>query len=244
MNHGKKLTTQILGILIIVFSALFVISCSSSTSPKVKKTSPNDTSILSAGAHPQIGTSFTDSAYIRDSSLNIIAGSGTKIVYTLVDTNSQIGGKSNVYEFTSSVDTIYLHYETSGDFSYYTRFGLGSFQIGSEWITFPTQTQGTIPITSFSSPVLTDTIQITGSTKGHGVGTSLIGKESLPAGKTIMSADAYALKLKTHSTATVTIFFASGLDFFTGYDVTTSGNFGGVNLGGGVHRFLIDYDLK
>jgi len=223
---------------------VFIASCSPSTSPKAKKTPVNDTSTLAAGAHPHLGTSFTDSAYIRDSSLNIIASSGTTIVYTLVDTNFSIGGKSNVYEFTSTADTIYLHYEASGDISYYTRFGLGSFSVGSEWVTFPTQTQGTIPITSFSSPVLTDTIQITGSSKGQGIGSYQLGKVVLSAGRALMSADAYAVKLKTHSTAKVTIFFASGLDFFTGYAVNTSGNFGGVNLGGGVNRFLIDYDLK
>ncbi len=245
MNHRKNINTEIFGILIAVSFAFLITSCSISTSPKAKKTPVNDTSTLAAGAHPQIGTSFTDSAYSKDSSLNIIAGSGTKIVYTLVDTNFSIGGKSNVYEFTSPVDTLYLHYEASGDVSNYTRFGLGSFSVGSEWVTLPVQTQGPIPITPFSSPVLADTIQITGSTtKGKGIGTLFIGKESLPLGKAVMSADAYAVKLKTHSSETVTIFFASALDFLATYDVSTSGNFGGVNLGGGVHRILIDYDLK
>ena len=240
----KFRNSEIFGMLIAASFAIFIASCSPSTSPKTKKTSPNDTSSLSAGSHPHIGTTFTDSTYNRDSSLNIIAGSGTTIVYTLIDTNASIGGKSNVYEFTSTADTIYLHYETTGDFSYYTRFGLGNFFVGSEWVTYPTQTQGTIPITAFRSPVLTDTVQISGSTKGHGIGTYQLGKETLPAGKTIMTADAYALKLSTHSTETVAIFFASGLDFFTGYDVSISGNFGGLNLGGGIHRVLIDYDLK
>src|SRR5579872_3922743 len=123
MNHGKNLTLQLFGLLIAVSFAFLVTSCTSSTSPKTKKVFPNDTSVLSAGAHPGLGTSFTDSAYTRDSSLNVIPGSGTTIVYTLVDTNISIGGKSNVYEFTSPVDTIYLHYEANGDFSSYTRFG-------------------------------------------------------------------------------------------------------------------------
>jgi len=246
MKLKKNIHAEIIGILVIASFAIFIASCSSSTSPKVKKTFPNDTSILAAGAHPHIGTTFTDSAYIRDSSLNIIVASGTTIVYTLVDTNFSLGGKSNVYEFTSSVDTIYLHFEASGDFSYYTHFGLGSLSVGSEWVTYPSQTQGTIatPIISFRSPVPADTIQITGSSKGHGIGTYFIGKESIPSGKAIMTADAYAVKLKTHNTETIAIFFASGLDFFTGYAVNTSGNFGGVNLGEGVNRFLIDYDLK
>lgn len=244
MNHGKKITNEIFGMLIAASFAFFISSCSPSTSPKTKKTPVNDTSSLSAGSHPHIGTSFTDSAYIRDSSLNIIVTSGTKIVYTLVDTNFSIGGKSNVYEFASTVDTMYLHYEANEDISYYTPFGLGSFQVGSEWITFPAQTQVKIPITSFSAPVLTDTIQITGSSKGQGIGTYQLGKEILPAGRVLMSADAYAKKLNTHSTEEITVFFASGLGFFTWYDVSTSGNFAGVNIGGGVHRILIDYDLK
>jgi len=244
MKLRTNINSAIFGLLIAVSFLISITSCSSSTSPKVKKSPVNDTSSLSAGAHPHLGTSFTDSAYTRDSSLNIIAASGTTIVYTLADTNFSLAGKSNVYEFTSTVDTIYLHYETSGDVSYYTRFGLGSLSVGSEWVTFPTQTQGTIPMTPFSSPVLGDTIQITGSSKGHGIGTYALGKETLPAGKAIMTADAYDVKLKTHSTETVTIFFATGLDFFTGYDVSTSGNVSGVNIGGGVHRVLIDYDLK
>jgi hypothetical protein len=244
MNHGKHFTSELFGILITLSFALLVTSCSLSTSPKAKKASVNDTSSLAAGAHPGLGSSFTDSAYIRDSSRNVIVLSGTKIVYTLVDTNFSVGGKSNVYEFTSSVDTIFLHYETSGDVSFYTRFGLGSFSVGSEWVTFPSQTQGTIAITPFSSPVLTDTIQVSGSSKGQGIGSFQLGKETLPSGRTLMSADAYSVKLKTHNTASATAFFTLGLGFITWYDLSTTGNFGGVNLGGGVHRFVIDYDLK
>jgi hypothetical protein len=244
MKIRKDSTCGIFGLLIAASFAVLIASCSSSTSPKVKKTPVNDTSILSAGAHPQLGTSFTDSIYTKDSSLNIIAGSGAILVYTLVDTNFSIGGKSNVYEFTSTVDTIYQHYETNGDISVYIHFGFGNVSIGSEWVTFPTQTQVKITLASFSSPVLTDTIQITGSTKYQGIGTLMFGKLSIPAARALMSADAYAVKLKTHSTDAVTIFFASELGFLTGYDVSTSGNFGGANIGGGVHRTIIDYDLK
>jgi hypothetical protein len=239
MELKKNMTGKILGVLSAIFLTLSIISCNNSSSPGTNNV--NSTSNI---VHPKVGSTFTDSAYTRDTNLNVVASSGTEIVYTLTDTNFSIGGKMNVFEFTSTVDTIYLHYESNGDFSNYATFGISSLVVGKEWVTLPTQSQGTIPITPFSAVLTVDTIQVTGSAKGAGSGTDMIAGQSVSASKTTLSVDAYAPQLMAHTTGSVNTSFAPSLGFLTHFDLSTTGIFYGFNLSGGFHRFLVRYTLK
>ncbi len=240
MKLRKNIKNEIPGILIAVFFAISFASCSSSTTPS----SNNNNTTGSSTIHPKLGSTFTDSSYTRDTSLNPVPSSGSVIVYTLTDTNFSIGGKTNIFKFTSTSDTILLHYESNGDFSNYTTFGIGSLVVGQEWVTLPSQSQGTIPITPFSTFFFIDTIQVTGSASGTGTETEMIGTHSLNASKTLLNADAYAITLKVHTLASGNTAFAPALGFPTHFDITTKGNFSGTSLNGGIHRFLIDYNLK
>jgi hypothetical protein len=240
MESRKSLTGILSGLLIATSLTMFISSCSSSSSPASNNTNNSNSSIV----HPKLGSTFTDSSYTRDTSLNPIPKTGTVIVYTLTDTNFSIGGKTNVFEYTSTSDTVYLHYESNGDFSNYATFGISTLMVGQEWVTLPSQSQGTIPLTSFSSVLVADTIQVSGSAKGTGSEVDNIGTQAVNASNTSLSVQAYAPQLLATTTGFVNTSFAPSLGFLTHYDVSTHGVFYGFNLSGGIHRFLISYNLK
>ncbi|MFI5263419.1 MAG: hypothetical protein ACHQM6_02780, partial [Candidatus Kapaibacterium sp.] len=197
MKLRKNINSGMFGVLIAISLTIFIASCSSSSSPN------SNNSTGSNIVHPKLGSIFTDSAYTRDTSFNVVPQSGMVIVYTLTDTNFSIAGKTNVFEFASNFDTIFLHYESNGDVSNYSTFGIGALVVGKEWVTLPTQSQGTIPITPIDTFFLIDTVQITGSAKGTGTETETIGTHSVSASKITINSDAYAVKLMKHATATV-----------------------------------------
>jgi hypothetical protein len=240
MKLKKNINSGIFVMLIASSFSIVFASCSSTTTPS----SNNNNSTGSNIVHPKIGSTFTDSAYTRDTNLSPVPSSGTIITYTLTDTNFSIGGKANVFEFTSTVDTIYLHYESNGDFSNYATFGISSLVVGQEWVTLPSQSQGTIPITPLTAVLTVDTIQATGSAKGTGTQTDVINTHSVNAYNTSLNISAYSPQLMTTTTGFVNTSFAPSLGFLTHYDLSTHGVFYGFNLSGGLHRFLINYNLK
>jgi hypothetical protein len=178
--------------------------------------------------------------------LKIVASSGAIIVYTLTDTNATVGAKSNVFEFTSTVDTLYFHYESNGDVSNYATFSVASISAGTEWVLLPAASQQAVAVTPLNTFVTFDTIHLTGAATGSGSGTDVVATHSLSTEKTTLTVDAYSPVFMLHTYGTVNTSFAPSLGFITRNDQTTVGKLPAYNLNltGGTYRFLIAYNLK
>ena len=225
-------------------SILFFGAGCSSTNPPA---SNNNNS--SATVKPKMGSTFTDSLYYKDTSLVDMHAKGQIMVYTLIDTNATVAGKSSVYIFASTFDsvyqrfdTVYQHYETNGDLSVYAPFGAGPFVVGSEWVTFPFATQTTSNIQTFKGVVI-DTVTIAGHVQGSGSGTSVISGQSLATQNVTMNVDATSIAAGDIP-ATLKLTYAPSIGYITHQELTDRGSALGINLTGGSNKFLISYILK
>jgi hypothetical protein len=212
--------------------------CSSSTTP------PSNNNTNAAFTKPKMGSTFTDSMYTKDTNLVDVQASGTTNTYTVIDTNHTVGAVTNVWVFASPTDTLFTHYESNGDLSTYASFGAGSFIVGSEWVTLPFATQSNGTITTFKGFVL-DTVTISGTTKGAGFETVVVGSQSLAIKKATITVDAASASAAGgHIPGTVNASYAPSIGYVTRQEQTTTGSAAGFPLTGGSTRFLISYTLK
>ncbi len=229
---------------VLVVALFFVVGCSSTT------TSPgNNNNNSSTAVKPKVGSTFSDSVYYKDTSLMDMHSSGQVIVYTLVDTNASIAGKTNVYMFvgthdavTNRFDTVYQRYEANGDLSVYAAFEAGPFNVGSEWVTFPFASQATSDIPTLKGFII-DTVTVTGKVQGSGTGTSIVASQTLNTQKATMNVDAVSLSAG-HVPATLNLSYAPSIGYITHQELTDQGKALGFNLTGGSNKFLISYTLK
>jgi hypothetical protein len=228
----------------LIFCAMFIAAgCSSSSSPSTNNTNSQSTSVK-----PKMGSTFTDSVSVKDTSL--VNQPGSSVTYTLIDTNAAIAGKSGVYVFVSSspnpastaFDTLYQYYETNGDLSVYVDCSAGGFDVGQEWVTFPFASQTSSNITTFNA-VLIDTITISGIVQGSGTGTQTVDGNSIFVEKSTLKSQAKSAIAGTIP-ATVTITYAPSIGLVIYQDISESGSVFGENISGGSTSFLTNYTLK
>ena len=229
---------------VFLLALFFVVGCSSTT------TSPgNNNNNSSSVVKPKVGSTFSDSVYYKDTSLMDIHSKGQIVVYTLVDTNASIGGKSNVYMFVgtqdavaNSFDTVYQSYEANGDLSVYAPFAAGPFYVGSEWVKFPFTSQATSDIATLQGFII-DSITVTGKVQGSGSGISIVSGQTLTTQKATMNIDAVSMAAG-HVPATLNLSYAPSIGYITHQELTDQGKALGLNITGGSNKFLISYTLK
>lgn len=191
---------------------------------------------------PKVGSTFTDSTYTKDTLYHNVPSSGATLTYTLVDTMATKAGQANVYEFISSIDTVWQHYEANGDLSVYAPFAAAGYTVGSEWVTFPVSSQSSSNITTLKGFVL-DSVTITGTMQGQGSGTQTVNGTALAVQKAQMNVSATSALAGTIP-GTVTISFAPSIGLVTHQVITTTGTLFGTNINGGSEKTMIAYTLK
>ncbi|HET6401661.1 MAG TPA: hypothetical protein VFH95_09710 [Candidatus Kapabacteria bacterium] len=189
---------------------------------------------------PKMGSTFTDSASTKDTTL--ANKPGQLVTYTLVDTTRTLAGKSGVYVFDNNLDTLYQYYESNGDLSIYVDFSAAGYDAGQEWVTFPFASQTTANITTFSKLVV-DTVTISGSVQGSGTGTDIVSGHSLSVEKATLTSQAKSMLVGTIP-ATVLLHYAPSIGLVTYQDFTEQGRLFGTSISGGTTNYLTSYSLK